>query len=190
MGSTTDNLKLTVSDTGRRCLTLAVIFRTWRSEVRMSRKQDHVRFQQTDLAGRSSGMVDKFGLTSMLSAANYGTLGFDRRSPPSSLRGLDSGVPPLNLERSGLARGAPPRPSSMLSDGGSATSLESSPRFLNPSSSSLSSLLSSGTEDRAVLRIEWQLSRRRSTKKALTRLEFFPFTFFYIEIALMQMLSD
>ena len=97
----------------------------------MSRKQDHVRFQQTDLPlgpGRSSGIVDKFSLTSMLSTANYGPLGFDRRSPPSrgpSL-GLDRGVPPFNLERSGMA---PPRPSSMLSDGDSATSLESSPRF-------------------------------------------------------------
>ena len=101
----------------------------------MSRKQEHGRFQQTDLPeGRSSGMVvDKFGLTSMLSAANYGPIGFERRSPPSNLTGLESsGVPPLNLERSGLARGAPPRPSSMLSDGGSATSLESSPRFLEP----------------------------------------------------------
>ena len=99
----------------------------------MSRKQDHARFQQTDLSlgrGRSPGIVDNFGLTSMLSTANYGALGFDRRSPPSSLRGsslgLERRVPPLNLERSGLA---PPRPSSMLSDGGSATSLESSPRF-------------------------------------------------------------
>ena len=70
--------------------------------------------------------MDKFSLTSMLSStANYRPLGFDRRSPPSSL-GLDRGVPAFNLERSGMA---PPRPSSMLSDGGSATSLESSPRF-------------------------------------------------------------
>ena len=164
---TISNSQFPTPDTSRRCLTLAVSFRAWRSEVRMSRKQDHVRFQQTDLPlgpGRSSGVVDKFNLTSMLSTANYGPLGFDRRSPPS--RGLDRGVPPFNLERSGMA---PPRPSSMLSDGDSATSLESSPRFLLPSPSLVSSLLSSGAEDPAVPRIEWQLWRRRSTKRASMR---------------------
>ena len=139
----------------------------------MSRKQDHVRFQQSDLPlgpGRSSGIVDKFTLGSMLSTANYGPLGFDRRTPPSGAPlGLDRGVPPFNLERSGMA---PPRPSSMLSDGDSATSLESSPRFLSLSTSSSSSLFSSGTEDPAVPRIEWQPWRRRSMKRASTRFGF------------------
>ena len=145
-------------DTGRRCLTLAVIFRTWRSEVRMSREQDRVRFQQTDLGTVRSGIVDKFGLTNMLREADYGPLGFDRRSPPSSLNlrgpslGLDSGVPHLHLEQNGLARGAPPRPSSMLSDGGSATS---SPRFPTPSPPPpSSSFLPSGTENPAALKTE------------------------------------
>ena len=107
-------------------------FRTGRGEGRMSRDQNHSHFQQRNLVG-------KLEPANMLNEVNYRRHGFDGRGAAlSSLdlsrpsMGLDQRMPSLNLDRRDLDRRGtvPPRPSSMLSDGGSATSLESSPRFV------------------------------------------------------------
>ena len=107
-------------------------FRTGRGEGRMSRDQNHSHFQQRNLVG-------KLEPANMLNEVNYRRHGFDGRGAAlSSLdlsrpsMGLDHRVPSLNLDRRDLDRRGtvPPRPSSMLSDGGSATSLERSPRFV------------------------------------------------------------
>ena len=105
-------------------------FRTGRGEGRMSRDQNHSHFQQRNLVG-------KLEPANMLNEVNYRRHGFDGRGaalssldPSRPSMGLDHRVPSLNLDRRDLDRRGtvPPRPSSMLSDGGSATSSESSPR--------------------------------------------------------------
>ena len=161
----------------------------------MSRDQNHSHFQQRNLVG-------KLEPANMLNEVNYRRHGFDGRGAAlSSLdlsrpsMGLDHRVPSLNLDRRDLDRRGtvPPRPSSMLSDGGSATSLESSPRFVKFFITIIIVIFvqffitiiiaiisaSPGTKRRAALRIELQLLRRRNMRRALMRLVLLQFCLWF-----------